>query len=541
VADTVSPDQAQLSKRRGTGNSANPMWGGLTFISRTGRGTADAVASYPLMRPPAETGAADGAASRDLNPATAPGAWEEAWSFELDVRARGAVVEITVRADDAEERRSCSTHRLDPGRHQSYLDLFADLGRRYGTRPAGRAAAAPRTADPAVRPVLDQNLSSRILYGYGDPAVTRVEAADGSTRWWLYVTSNDAPDAFPILSSDDLESWRLEGFVFPQGATPEWAMTRAGQADFWAPEMHRIGGDFVVCFAARERSGDLAVGLARASAPEGPFAAGETPLIRGGVIDPHIVADPEGAPYLVWKEDANDRWPRLTAALLDRDPTLVARLFSSKRDRRAAALCSRLVELSPDAGPMETFFMLQPLIEAAADNFPGFRARLAELGGDATLDGDQRRLAEAARLATRTAIRAQRLTDDLAALTGESRVILENDLAWEAHLVEGPWISRIGGRYVLFYAGNDFSTDRYGIGVAVADHPLGPYRKAAEPLLQSTEAWLAPGHPSVTLDAEGQPRMFLHAFPPGRVGYKVFRALLTAPLVDENGGVRLGS
>ena len=62
--------------------------------------------------------------------------------------------------------------------------------------------------------------------------------------------------------------------------------------------------------------------------------------------------------------------------------------------------------------------------------------------------------------------------------------MLANDLDWEGHLIEGPFVTLQDGRYWLFYAGNDFSTPAYGIGVAVADHPLGPYAKQSEPLLQ---------------------------------------------------------
>ena len=51
-------------------------------------------------------------------------------------------------------------------------------------------------------------------------------------------------------------------------------------------------------------------------------------------------------------------------------------------------------------------------------------------------------------------------------------------------------MTRQHGRYWLFYAGNDFSTPSYGIGVAVADHPLGPYTKQGEPLLRSTREWI---------------------------------------------------
>ena len=76
-----------------------------------------------------------------------------------------------------------------------------------------------------------------------------------------------------------------------------------------------------------------------------------------------------------------------------------------------------------------------------------------------------------------TPIRAQRLADDGPGLIGEPTVVLANDLDWEGHLIEGPWVTRQKGRYWLFYAGNDFATPAYGIGVAVADHPLGPYVK----------------------------------------------------------------
>jgi hypothetical protein len=86
------------------------------------------------------------------------------------------------------------------------------------------------------------------------------------------------------------------------------------------------------------------------------------------------------------------------------------------------------------------------------------------------------------------------IADDGRSLLHDGKVVLCNDLDWEGHLIEGPFVSRQEGRYWLFYAGNDFSTPSYGIGVAVADHPLGPYAKQGEPLLRSTPEWLAPGH-----------------------------------------------
>jgi hypothetical protein len=446
---------------------------------------------------------------------------------------------LTVSGEEENGGRRHVHRRLDPRSHRDFLDLHDELSRRFDLRAPEAAAPVTGAPDPAVRAILTENLGAGILYGYGDPAVTRVRNAAGTVTWWLYVTSNDAPDAFPILRSDDLETWRPAGFVFPEGRAPAWAMSGPG-ADFWAPEMHQVGGAFWLCFTARTHDGDLAIGLARAPSPAGPFEPAAEPLLRGGVIDPHIVLDPTEAPHLVWKEDTNDRWPPLIARLMRLRPELGPVLFAGPRDVRTARLCADLLALRPDAAPMETFFILQPLIEAAADDFPAFRERLAALAAEPGPEPECQTLAREALTAARTVIRAQRMSDDGSALVGESTVILENDQAWEAHLIEGPWISRVGEHYLLLYAGNDFSTSRYGIGAALAAHPLGPYEKAPLPLLGSSTAWIAPGHPSVTTDAQGQPRMFMHGFVPGQVGYKAFRALLTAPLTVKNGQIRTG-
>ena len=50
------------------------------------------------------------------------------------------------------------------------------------------------------------------------------------------------------------------------------------------------------------------------------------------------------------------------------------------------------------------------------------------------------------------------------------------------------------------------------------------------PLLRSTADWSGPGHPSVADGLDGGPQLFLHAYFPGRTGYKEFRALLTVPI-----------
>ncbi|MDB5448109.1 MAG: hypothetical protein JWQ97_3426 [Phenylobacterium sp.] len=415
----------------------------------------------------------------------------------------------------------------------AFLDLFEALSRDFGLRAPHARQAPPAGHGPPLKPILTEPVSPRILYGYGDPCVVRLAAGDNR----LLVTSNDAPDAFPILASPDLASWRLAGFVFPEGAAPAWTLTGPGLADFWAPELHRVGEEWLVCFSARQHDGSLAVGLARGASPDGPFVADPAPLVTGGVIDPHILVDAQGAPWLIWKKDDNGVWPRRLAQLLHRRAELVSQVFQTEPDRRTAAFTLTLWPWIADQEPMVQFFALQLLIEAAADDLSGFEARLAALC--ATAAPAERGLIDEALGALRTRIYARRLTPDARQLIGEPFVILQNDLPWEGHLIEGVWISEHAGRYFLLYAGNDFSTAHYGIGAAVADAPQGPYRKSSDVFLSSTPDWWGPGHPSVAVGPDGRRHIFLHAFRPGEAGYKAFRALLAAPLTFENGVVAL--
>ncbi len=214
--------------------------------------------------------------------------------------------------------------------------------------------------------------------------------------------------------------------------------------------------------------------------------------------------DVNGERYLFWKDDTNSIWPRPLAMLLRSHPELIERLFVSEADQRTAAFASAIVPCANAQRPMVRFFVMQPLIEAALANWARVKTALMDFG-----------LASAILEAMTTPIRGQRIADDGRALIGTSRIVLANDLDWEGHLIEGPFVTRQQGRYWLFYAGNDFSTPSYGIGVAVADHPLGPYTKQGEPLLRSTREWIAPGHASVAPGLKRQAAAVLPRLPPG--------------------------
>jgi predicted GH43/DUF377 family glycosyl hydrolase len=419
---------------------------------------------------------------------------------------------------------------------QDFTAFFGELARDFGTRMPHAYTRANERPPAAFRwqPLLTENVHPQILVGYGDPAVLRTD--DG---WWLVATSNDAPDAFPLLHSKDLKSWEPKGFIFPHGQEPSWAATGRNAADFWAPEMARVGDEYWTVFTARQTSNALAIGLARAPTPLGPWVDNGEPLITGkpvnttglgfdpsqplmsgGVIDSHLFLDKSGDRYLFWKDDTNGIWPRPLAMLLRLHPELIDELFADEADRRTAAFAAAIVPWANVQRPMTRFFVMQPLIEAALDNWRQVRRVLAGFGLAATTILE----------AMTTPVRAQRIADDGRSLLDDNKIVLTNDQDWEGHLIEGPFVTYNEGRYWLFYAGNDFSTPAYGIGVAVADHPLGPYTKQEEPLLRSTREWVAPGHASVAPGVDGAPQLFFHAFHPGTGGYNAFRALLTVGL-----------
>ena len=457
--------------------------------------------------------------------------------FKVDATADGAATLFTVTFDGRSH-----SYRVDSGEHLAFRDFHRRLASDLGARPP--MGTAPPSAGPAGsrawRPLIIENLSSLTVAGYGDPAVLKTE--DG---YWLVATSNDAVDAFPILHSSDLTTWRHMGHVFPEGCAPAWTAHGRNIGDFWAPEMARFGDEYWLVYTARQRSHALAIGLAKAPAPLGPWLDAGEPLLAGhavnptglppdssiavtggGVIDSHLFVDADGERYLFWKRDSNGIWPLPLAGLLRVRPDLIERLFAEPTDRLSAEWSAAVQPWANTRPPMQSHFLMSPLIESVLANWDQVRAVLA-LEPDAGLIHE----------ALTTPIHAQRLSAE-GLLVGEDRRVLVNDLPWEGHLVEGPFVTRQEGRYWMFYAGNDFGTPAYGIGVAVADHVLGPYVKQPAPLLQTTEDWWAPGHPSVAAGPDGTPQLFFHAFRPGSGGYNAFRAVLTTKLHFSAAAVR---
>lgn len=277
-----------------------------------------------------------------------------------------------------------------------------------------REVEGPPPTASFVNPVVDANCP--------DPGVIE----DGGGFLAVCTTnSNATPDKFPIRRSTDLVRWTEIGHLFPAGRVPAWA-----RSEFWAPEIHRIGAGYVAYFTARDTTGRLCLGAARADRPEGPWTDLGAPLVRDarvGMIDPHQFRDEDGKRYLYWKADGNDFRP-----------------------------------------PEPTPIYVQPL---AADGL---------------------------------------------SLTGERRTILRNDQPWEGDVIEGGSIIKRADTYYFVYSGNTFNSERYAVGVARSESPLGPFEKLPRPILVSDGDFVGPGHGSV-VSAAGADYYVYHAWRPGQI------------------------
>jgi beta-xylosidase len=129
-----------------------------------------------------------------------------------------------------------------------------------------------------------------------DPSIIRA-----GNVFWAVSTSSEWGPIFQLQRSTDLVNWEVEGAVLPH--RPDWASGK-----FWAPEISEFNGKFFVYYAAAMNGGPLAVAVASADRPEGPYHD-YGPIVHqdDGSIDPAPATDEHGQRYLIWKEDGNSR------------------------------------------------------------------------------------------------------------------------------------------------------------------------------------------------------------------------------------------
>ena len=132
-----------------------------------------------------------------------------------------------------------------------------------------------------------------------------------------------------------------------------------------------------------------------------------------------------------------------------------------------------------------------------------------------------------------TVLAVQRL-DGMTRLVGSPEVVLRATADWQRyeadremyggvhdwHTLEGPAVlDDDEGGCLLLYSGGNWQTPGYGVAVATASTPEGPWREdlTRGPVVSSASTGLiGPGHCSVLVDDDGTRHLFLHAWDPTR-------------------------
>ena len=111
------------------------------------------------------------------------------------------------------------------------------------------------------------------------------------------------------------------------------------------------------------------------------------------------------------------------------------------------------------------------------------------------------------------------LNDDLCSLKkGTLRHCLSQSQAWEKddkfphiRVNEGPFLIKHAGKYYLTYSANDFRSQRYGVGVAIADSLTAEWHKVDyNPVLQGIKGLVGTGHHSFFRTKRGRLMMAFH-------------------------------
>ena len=299
--------------------------------------------------------------------------------------------------------------------------------------------------DPLRNPATGRPLSCP------DPSVSYAPAP--STGYDLVCTSGFNPNAFPIYTSQDLVHWRAAGYVFPHGHQPWWAVPSTGHpagGRYWAPEINRIDGHWVVYFAAeynaakldlqipghgRVTPGKMIIGYATAASLAGPW--------HTGVL--HYAGQ-----FNDVSSEREDLVPSIDPSLLD-DP-LTGRLYLYWSDQPTQIWAG---ELSPDGTTLE------PQIHRVLSASEPF----------------------------------------------------ECDPRDHNHCtIEAPEPFYTNGTVYLLYSGASTWDSSYAVGVASSTDPLGPFLKLGHPILRQGNGFYSTGHTSEpVLGPDGNVYILFHA------------------------------
>lgn len=126
------------------------------------------------------------------------------------------------------------------------------------------------------------------------------------------------------------------------------------------------------------------------------------------------------------------------------------------------------------------------------------------------------------------------LADDRTGLSGQPTRLIRQDRPWEGRLIEAPTLLERDDSFLLLYSANDYSSLDYAIGYATAPALLGPWTKAAEPVLTTdSSGWrfYGPGGQDVVRGPDGEDRILFHSWD----ARHEFRGVTVLPLSWKDG------
>jgi arabinan endo-1,5-alpha-L-arabinosidase len=102
-------------------------------------------------------------------------------------------------------------------------------------------------------------------------------------------------------------------------------------------------------------------------------------------------------------------------------------------------------------------------------------------------------------------------------------------------LVEGAWVIFRQGYYYLFFSGDRCcdQAPRYAVMVARSRNALGPFEELEPPVLEKSDAWLAPGHNSVAVGDDGSDWIVYHAIDARRHAARLQPGVERVMLIDR--------
>ena len=289
-------------------------------------------------------------------------------------------------------------------------------------------------------------------------------ARTGRYVFYVWNGGGKGATAYPTFTSKDLVHWTSIGETYRRNPSDSWCTDF-----FWAPEVYHVKDRYYMVYSAQWRDNpsnekeNFRIGVAVADKPAGPFRdIRNAPLFDPGypAIDADVLLDAGGRMFMFYSRCCYKHPVESELAEWARKEKLYTEIEES---------WIYGVEVKPDFTGIigEPVMMLRPPVS---------------------------------------------LADKSTAWENLSVTTHEINRRW----TEGPCAFKHGSTYFLMYSANHYLGENYALGYATSQHPLGPYRKAANnPVLRKDTdrggVVSGPAHNCVKWSPDGAEMLCLYA------------------------------